>query len=191
MREQRFVVERASPWEAYAAFDMRFQGPRLTILTGSDRWSLGGTATATHHHSLTGILEPHDHVPSEGCMCGLPVEKTLEKVIGIFRGNSFEDSWVQPPFGEYRLELLTTAEDKECAVERPLVSRIGISPYGCRKVALSQCHNFRQPGPIALHCCTLSARRVLIEGCGHVPSYSHPEALAEVVRRFLTPGQMG
>jgi len=86
VREQRFVVERASPWEAYAAFDMRFQGPRLTILTGSDRWSLGGTATATHHHSLTGILEPHDHVPSEGCMCGLSVEKTLEKVIGIFRG---------------------------------------------------------------------------------------------------------
>jgi pimeloyl-ACP methyl ester carboxylesterase len=36
-----------------------------------------------------------------------------------------------------------------------------------------------------------NAGRVLIEGCGHVPSYSHPEALAEVVRRFLTPGQMG
>jgi pimeloyl-ACP methyl ester carboxylesterase len=35
-----------------------------------------------------------------------------------------------------------------------------------------------------------SAGRVLIEGCGHVPSYTHPEALAEVVRRFLTPGQM-
>jgi pimeloyl-ACP methyl ester carboxylesterase len=36
-----------------------------------------------------------------------------------------------------------------------------------------------------------NAGRVVIEGCGHVPSYSHPEALAEVVRRFLTPGQMG
>jgi pimeloyl-ACP methyl ester carboxylesterase len=35
-----------------------------------------------------------------------------------------------------------------------------------------------------------NAGRVLIEGCGHVPGYSHPEALAEVVRRFLTPGQM-
>jgi pimeloyl-ACP methyl ester carboxylesterase len=35
-----------------------------------------------------------------------------------------------------------------------------------------------------------NAGRVVIEGCGHVPSYSHPEALAEVVRRFLTPGQM-
>jgi pimeloyl-ACP methyl ester carboxylesterase len=32
-----------------------------------------------------------------------------------------------------------------------------------------------------------NAGRVVIEGCGHVPSYSHPEALAEVVRRFLTP----
>jgi pimeloyl-ACP methyl ester carboxylesterase len=32
-----------------------------------------------------------------------------------------------------------------------------------------------------------SAGRVVIAGCGHVPSYTHPEALAEVVRRFLTP----
>jgi len=32
-----------------------------------------------------------------------------------------------------------------------------------------------------------NAGRVVIEGCGHVPSYTHPEALAEVVRQFLTP----
>jgi pimeloyl-ACP methyl ester carboxylesterase len=32
-----------------------------------------------------------------------------------------------------------------------------------------------------------NAGRVVLEGCGHVPSYSHPEAMAEVVRRFLTP----
>jgi pimeloyl-ACP methyl ester carboxylesterase len=32
-----------------------------------------------------------------------------------------------------------------------------------------------------------SAGLVVLEGCGHVPSYTHPEALAEVVRRFLTP----
>jgi pimeloyl-ACP methyl ester carboxylesterase len=32
-----------------------------------------------------------------------------------------------------------------------------------------------------------NARRVIIEGCGHVPGYSHPEVLAEVVRQFLTP----
>jgi pimeloyl-ACP methyl ester carboxylesterase len=29
--------------------------------------------------------------------------------------------------------------------------------------------------------------RVVVEGCGHVPGYSHPEVLAEVVRQFLTP----
>jgi pimeloyl-ACP methyl ester carboxylesterase len=29
--------------------------------------------------------------------------------------------------------------------------------------------------------------RVVLEGSGHVPSYTHPEALAEVVRQFLTP----
>jgi pimeloyl-ACP methyl ester carboxylesterase len=32
-----------------------------------------------------------------------------------------------------------------------------------------------------------NAGRVTIEGCGHVPSYTHPEVLAEVVRQFLTP----
>jgi pimeloyl-ACP methyl ester carboxylesterase len=32
-----------------------------------------------------------------------------------------------------------------------------------------------------------SAGRVVLEGCGHVPSYSHPEVYAEVIRQFLTP----
>jgi magnesium chelatase accessory protein len=32
-----------------------------------------------------------------------------------------------------------------------------------------------------------NAGRVVIEGCGHVPSYTHPEILAEVIRQFLTP----
>jgi pimeloyl-ACP methyl ester carboxylesterase len=32
-----------------------------------------------------------------------------------------------------------------------------------------------------------NAGRVVLEGCGHLPSYSHPEVYAEVVRRFLTP----
>jgi pimeloyl-ACP methyl ester carboxylesterase len=29
--------------------------------------------------------------------------------------------------------------------------------------------------------------RVVLEGCGHVPMYTHPEMLAAVVRQFLTP----
>ncbi|HTU89532.1 MAG TPA: alpha/beta hydrolase [Gemmataceae bacterium] len=32
-----------------------------------------------------------------------------------------------------------------------------------------------------------NAGRVAIENCGHMPSYTHPEILAEVVRQFLTP----
>jgi 3-oxoadipate enol-lactonase len=32
-----------------------------------------------------------------------------------------------------------------------------------------------------------SAGRVVLEGCGHLPCYTHPDALADVVRRFLTP----
>jgi pimeloyl-ACP methyl ester carboxylesterase len=29
--------------------------------------------------------------------------------------------------------------------------------------------------------------RVVIEGCGHMPPYTHPEVLAELTREFLTP----
>ncbi len=32
-----------------------------------------------------------------------------------------------------------------------------------------------------------NAGRVVLEGCGHLPSYSHPEVYAEVIRQFLTP----
>jgi pimeloyl-ACP methyl ester carboxylesterase len=32
-----------------------------------------------------------------------------------------------------------------------------------------------------------NAGRVVIAGCGHVPSYTHPEILAEVIQQFLTP----
>jgi pimeloyl-ACP methyl ester carboxylesterase len=32
-----------------------------------------------------------------------------------------------------------------------------------------------------------SAGRVVLGGCGHTPSYTHPEVYAEVVRRFFTP----
>jgi pimeloyl-ACP methyl ester carboxylesterase len=32
-----------------------------------------------------------------------------------------------------------------------------------------------------------NARQAELQGCGHVPHHSHPEALAEVVRHFLTP----
>jgi pimeloyl-ACP methyl ester carboxylesterase len=32
-----------------------------------------------------------------------------------------------------------------------------------------------------------NAGRVVIEDCGHFPSYTHPEVFAEVVRQFLTP----
>jgi pimeloyl-ACP methyl ester carboxylesterase len=32
-----------------------------------------------------------------------------------------------------------------------------------------------------------SAGRAVIEGCGHLPHYTHPEVYAELVRRFFTP----
>jgi pimeloyl-ACP methyl ester carboxylesterase len=32
-----------------------------------------------------------------------------------------------------------------------------------------------------------NAGRLIIPSCGHIPSYTHPEILAEVIRQFLTP----
>jgi pimeloyl-ACP methyl ester carboxylesterase len=32
-----------------------------------------------------------------------------------------------------------------------------------------------------------NAGRIIIEQCGHLPAYTHPEVFAEVVRQFLTP----
>jgi pimeloyl-ACP methyl ester carboxylesterase len=34
-----------------------------------------------------------------------------------------------------------------------------------------------------------NAGRAVIQGCGHIPSYTHPEVFAEVIRRFLTPAE--
>jgi pimeloyl-ACP methyl ester carboxylesterase len=34
-----------------------------------------------------------------------------------------------------------------------------------------------------------NAGLAILEGCGHVPSYTHPELFAEVIRDFLTPRQ--
>ncbi len=36
-----------------------------------------------------------------------------------------------------------------------------------------------------------NARCAVLEGCGHVPNYTHPEVLAEVVRQALTPPDAG
>jgi pimeloyl-ACP methyl ester carboxylesterase len=36
-----------------------------------------------------------------------------------------------------------------------------------------------------------NARRVELSACGHYPHYTHPELLAEVVRRFMTPPGAG
>jgi pimeloyl-ACP methyl ester carboxylesterase len=39
----------------------------------------------------------------------------------------------------------------------------------------------------AIHSALPAGGMVVLEGCGHLPSYTHPEPLAEVVRQFLTP----
>jgi pimeloyl-ACP methyl ester carboxylesterase len=48
--------------------------------------------------------------------------------------------------------------------------------------------------PVVARCCEEellaglpNAGRVELAGCGHVPQFTHPEALAQVTRRFLMP----
>jgi pimeloyl-ACP methyl ester carboxylesterase len=69
---------------------------------------------------------------------------------------------------------------------RPLLSEI-------RQPVLLVCGDCDRtvPWPLTevLHRGLPNAGVAWIEGCGHVPSYSHPEALAAVVHRFLTPPQ--
>jgi pimeloyl-ACP methyl ester carboxylesterase len=68
---------------------------------------------------------------------------------------------LRPILGEIRQPVLLVCGDCD-----PLVSR------RCEEALLEMLPN---------------AGRVEIGGCGHFPYLTHPEALAEVVRRFLTP----
>ncbi|TMK96491.1 MAG: hypothetical protein E6G40_11580 [Actinobacteria bacterium] len=92
LRPQTFVVEHASPWDAFAAVWLRFEGPKLMLLSSGGAWSLNGSSSAACPRPA--FIPKHDP-PSEDCFCGLYGEKTAEKVIEELSRLSLMSSWLK------------------------------------------------------------------------------------------------
>jgi pimeloyl-ACP methyl ester carboxylesterase len=123
-----------------------------------------------------------------GRMAGVPLrEKVLLKVAGPTFRESFPDIW------EHFLDCSGRARLAAVAHQACLLHRLDLRPIlpAIRQPVLLVCGDRDRVVP-RLHEEMLlqglpNAGRVVIEGCGHVPSYTHPAILAEVVRQFLTP----
>ena len=92
LRPQTFVVEHASPWDAFAAVWLRFEGPKLMRLSSGGAWSLNGSSSAACPRPA--FIPKHDP-PSEDCLCGLYGEKTADKVIEELSRLSLMSSWLK------------------------------------------------------------------------------------------------
>jgi 3-oxoadipate enol-lactonase len=123
-----------------------------------------------------------------GRMAGVPLrEKVLLKTAGTGFKESFSDVW------DYFLECTGRARLATVAHQAYMLHRIdlrSILPH-IRQPVLLICGEYDRVVPRPHEEMLLqglpNAGRVTIEGCGHVPSYTHPEILAEVIRQFLTP----
>jgi pimeloyl-ACP methyl ester carboxylesterase len=134
-----------------------------TVLAGLTRWLPGSVAQLPLWARATRAV----HQPS---FAGLPAER-----------------W------PYYLECSGRLPIASFAHQALLLHRLDVRPLlaGVRQPVLLVCGD-RDPVIGRAHEETLlaglpSAGRVVLEGCGHVPCHTHPEALAEVTRQFLTP----
>ncbi len=123
-----------------------------------------------------------------GTMAGVPLrEKVLLKTAGTTFKESFPDIW------NHFLECSGRARLSAFACQAHLLHRLDLRPIlsAIRQPVLLICGDLDRVVPRVHEEMLLqglpNAGRVVIEGCGHVPSYTHPEILAEVIRRFLTP----
>lgn len=123
-----------------------------------------------------------------GQMASLPLrEKVLLKTIGTGFNKSFPDVWT------YFLECTGRARLATVAHQAYMLNRLDLRSIlpGIRQPVLLICGDQDRVVPRPHEEMLLqglpNAGRVVIEGCGHVPSYTHPEILAEVIRHFLTP----
>jgi pimeloyl-ACP methyl ester carboxylesterase len=123
-----------------------------------------------------------------GRMARVPLrEKVLLKVAGPTFKESFSDIW------KHFLECSGQARLAAVAYQASMLHRLDLRPILpaiCQPVLLI-CGDRDRVVP-RLHEEMLlqglpNAGRVVLSGCGHVPSYTHPEILAEVIRQFLTP----
>jgi pimeloyl-ACP methyl ester carboxylesterase len=122
-----------------------------------------------------------------GRMAGLPLrEKVLLKSAGGFK-EMFPDIW------EHFLDCSGRARLSAFASQAYLLHRLDLRPIlpTIRQPLLLICGAQDRVVPRVHEEILLqglpNAGRVVLEGCGHMPSYTHPDILAEVIRQFLTP----
>lgn len=123
-----------------------------------------------------------------GSVGGLPLrEKVLLKAVGGGFKEQCPDVWAHFLDCSGRARLAAFAGQVHMLRDLDLRP---ILPQVCQPVLLisgDQDHVVpRSYDDVLLHGLP-NAGRVVLEGCGHVPSYTHPEVLAEVIRQFLTP----
>lgn len=123
-----------------------------------------------------------------GRMAGLPLrEKVLLKVAGTTFKESFPEIW------QHFLDCSGRPRLSAVAHQASMLHRLDLRPIlpAIGQPVLLVCGDQDRVVPRIHEEMLLqglpNAGRVVLEGCGHVPSYTHPEVLAEVVRQFLTP----
>jgi pimeloyl-ACP methyl ester carboxylesterase len=122
-----------------------------------------------------------------GRMAGLPLrEKVLIKSAGTFK-EMFPDVW------DHFLDCTGRARLSAFASLAYMMHRLDLRPIlpSIRQPVLLICGAQDRVVPRVHEEMLLqglsNAGRVVLEGCGHMPSYTHPEILAAVIRQFLTP----
>jgi pimeloyl-ACP methyl ester carboxylesterase len=123
-----------------------------------------------------------------GSMAGVPLrEKVLLQTTGSAFKEMFPDVW------DHFLDNSGRARLAAFACQAYLIHRVDVRPLlpAIRQPVLLFCGDQDRLVPRPYEEVLLqglpNAGRVVIEGCGHVPSYTHPEVLAAVIRQFLTP----
>jgi 3-oxoadipate enol-lactonase len=123
-----------------------------------------------------------------GRMAGLPLrEKVLLKTAGTAFKESFPDVWNFFLECSGRARLATVAHQAHMLHRLDLRSLLPTIRQPVLLICGDQDRVVPRPHEEMLLQGLPNAGRVVIEGCGHVPSYTHPEILAEVIRQFLTP----
>jgi pimeloyl-ACP methyl ester carboxylesterase len=123
-----------------------------------------------------------------GRMASIPLR---EKVLLRCAGTSFKEAF--PDVWEHFLKCSGRAPLAAVAHQARLLHRLDLRPIlpAIRQPILLICGDRDRVVPRVHEEMLLqglpNAGRVVLSGCGHVPSYTHPAILAEVVRQFLTP----
>lgn len=123
-----------------------------------------------------------------GHMIGVPLrEKVLLNTVGRDFKEMFPEVW------NYFLDCSGRARVSAFASQAHMLNHLDLRPLlpSIRQPMLLICGDRDRVVPrvheeMLLHGLP-NAVRIVLEGCGHVPSYTHPEILTEAIRQFLMP----